>query len=247
MVRRFRIRRRILSIAPLLVIRPRGAELRWDMAPWQSCPHPQAEANSPTAKERVVWGALLFLWALAVTAGTVTLIAHTNTAGDAGTAPQQALSMIVPEGGSRFTLLMFVHPKCPCSRASVRELSYLMAACRDAVDARVWFYRPATEPDSWAKTDLWRSAASIPGGVARVDAAGRQAAAFGAVTSGQVLLYDRAGQLCFRGGITAGRGHDGDNTGRAAVERIVRGERSGQASSPVFGCRIAGPPGPDQD
>jgi hypothetical protein len=53
------------------------------------------------------------------------------------------------------------------------------------------------------------------------------------------LLFDRAGQLSFTGGITMSRGHSGDNTG---AEKLMR--RATQAGSGVpcehvvFGCPL---------
>ena len=43
-----------------------------------------------------------------------------------------------------------------------------------------------------------------------------------AITSGQTLLYDTKGHLVFSGGITGGRGHEGDNTGRESIEKYLQ-------------------------
>ena len=63
------------------------------------------------------------------------------------------------------------------------------------------------------------SAAEIPGVEVVSDEDDAQSAAFGAAVSGQTLLYDREGRLIFSGGITAARGHAGDNAGRSARSR----------------------------
>ena len=70
------------------------------------------------------------------------------------------------------------------------------------------------------------------------DEGGREAVKFAAAASGHALLYDAAGKLLFSGGITFSRGHQGDNAGRDAIERLARGERPGYCESPVFGCAI---------
>jgi hypothetical protein len=70
------------------------------------------------------------------------------------------------------------------------------------------------------------------------DLNGALARRFGAETSGYVLLYDAGGRLLFRGGITAGRGHAGDNAGMSAVVALVRGESISQAQTPVYGCSL---------
>jgi len=70
---------------------------------------------------------------------------------------------------------------------------------------------------------------------------GVEAARFGAATSGQVILYDRDGRLLFSGGITASRGHAGDNDGRDAIVSLLGGGRGTRHSSPVFGCSLLEP------
>ncbi|HUR59158.1 MAG TPA: hypothetical protein VM029_15690, partial [Opitutaceae bacterium] len=96
----------------------------------------------------------------------------------------------------------------------------------------------ASEPADWPHTDLWRRAAAIPGVKVLTDVDGRAAARFGAVTSGQALLFDTAGRLLFSGGITGARGHQGDNAGRRAVVARVFGRETAPAHTPVFGCSL---------
>ena len=67
---------------------------------------------------------------------------------------------------------------------------------------------------------------------------GVEAARFGAVTSGQTVLYDEDGALLFTGGITGARGHSGDNAGRASVVALFE-SRTGRTSwTSVFGCGL---------
>jgi hypothetical protein len=120
-------------------------------------------------------------------------------------------------------LVMFAHPRCPCTRASIAELAHVMARAQGSAAATVLFYRPRQFPPGWERTDLWRSAAAIPGVTVRADPEGREAQRFGVVTSGHVLLYDRAGQLLFTGGITGSRGHEGDNAGCDSIIRLLTG------------------------
>jgi hypothetical protein len=140
----------------------------------------------------------------------------------------------------RATLIMLAHPQCPCSRASVGELARLMAQTQGRVTAYVLFLKPAGSSDDWEKTDLWQSAASIPGVNVVVDDDGVEARCFHALTSGQTVLYDAAGRLLFSGGITGSRGHSGDNAGRSAiVSRLNTGEAE-RAETFVFGCPLFG-------
>ena len=98
--------------------------------------------------------------------------------------------------------------------------------------------RPADQPPDWARTDLWNSAQQIPDVDVRIDYQGEMAARFGAQTSGHVVLYDDSGRLVFSGGITAARGHEGDNLGANTIVSLIKGDKSGNDQSPVFGCPL---------
>jgi hypothetical protein len=142
----------------------------------------------------------------------------------------------VPQG---VTLVLALHPMCPCSRATIGELSRLMT--NDHVQAYVLFVRPTGVPIGWEHTDLWDAAAAIPGVTVMADEQGAWSGRFGALTSGQTYAYDASGQLLFSGGITAARGHMGDNAGSDAIIRILCGrsrDATAFTSAPVFGCPL---------
>jgi hypothetical protein len=105
----------------------------------------------------------------------------------------------------------------------------------------VFFFAPAGSSPGWERTDLWDQAAALPGVRPIRDEGGRYARLFGARTSGQVLVFDPGARLVFSGGITAGRGHGGDNVGRAAVLALLAGREAGTATAPVFGCPLTEP------
>jgi hypothetical protein len=70
------------------------------------------------------------------------------------------------------------------------------------------------------------------------DADGAESRRFGAAASGHVVAYDAAGRLRFHGGVTASRGHEGDNAGADALVAILRGGKPAITSAPTFGCAI---------
>jgi hypothetical protein len=133
---------------------------------------------------------------------------------------------------------MFIHPHCPCSRASIGELAVLMAHCQGRVTTHVLFLRPAGMPLEWIRTDLWRDASAIPGVKVYCDDEGREARRFQIETSGDTALYDAKGQLLFHGGITGSRGHSGDNAGRDDVEALLFNKTISQNHTPAFGCSL---------
>ena len=120
----------------------------------------------------------------AVIVGMGTLRTYSLTPGVAGTPDTSwpAGSLFLAPPGS-FTLVMVIHPHCPCSRASIGELSILMAHSGGKLAAYVVFVEPPGFGERWTKTDLWSSAGSIPG-VRRIIDRGGEAKLFGAATSG---------------------------------------------------------------
>jgi glyoxylase-like metal-dependent hydrolase (beta-lactamase superfamily II) len=115
-----------------------------------------------------------------------------------------------------------------------------MAQAHGRVTAYVLFLKPADSSDDWERTDLWQSAASIPGVNVVVDDDGFEARRFHAATSGQTALYDDEGRLLFSGGITGSRGHSGDNAGRSAIVSILNAGEAEAAETFVFGCPLYG-------
>jgi hypothetical protein len=181
-----------------------------------------------------VW-TLVAIWSGAVATGMCLLVAYANTAGNWLPAPA-TIGRSDDETSTRHRLFMFLHPRCPCSVASVNELARIMSRCSAQLDATVYFVRPASQPADWERGSLWNLVSSIPGVNVETDVGGRVAEQFYASTSGVVFVYDRLGELCFQGGITAARGHAGDNLGQSAVIDIALGGKSNVERSPVFGC-----------
>jgi hypothetical protein len=181
-------------------------------------------------------------WGLAVGAGFLRLGTYEATPGGRSTSPRQwpRDSRLVPDP-ARANLVLLAHPCCPCTRASLAELEQIVTRCPGSVTAHVVFLKPQSFPDARGPTGLLRAARAIPGVQVFEDEAGDEAARFGAVTSGHVVLYDRAGRLVFSGGITGGRGHQGDNAGRRAVIGLLTGELAGPAPTDVFGCPLRDP------
>jgi hypothetical protein len=143
---------------------------------------------------------------------------------------------------NRKTLVMFAHPQCPCTRASIGELALLMARCGNALDAYVVFFKPDGVADDWTRTGTVGEAERIPGVKVVFDKSGREAELFGAATSGQTDFFDTDGRLLFSGGITAARGHAGDNAGRDAIIEWTSTGAADRTRTPVFGCAIAETP-----
>src|SRR5207245_1160620 len=97
----------------------------------------------------------------------------------------------------RPTLLLFAHPQCPCTRATIDELAQVMCRGRGKVAAHVLFYKPTLSTSTWEESDIWQAASLIPGVGVSIDLDGVEAARFSAHTSGHALLFSREGKLLF--------------------------------------------------
>jgi hypothetical protein len=184
-------------------------------------------------------GIAALLWLLSVGAAFTWINRYSATPGDSGVPPDHwpSDSTVKPAPG-KFTLLVFLHPRCPCSRATLREFETLVAKAQDRLSPHLLFAQPAGSPDEWANTDLWRSAQEISGARPEIDLIGREATRFMVQTSGTVLLYDPNGRLLFHGGITPQRGHSGANAGSEAILRAIYAKTSSETETAVFGCPL---------
>ena len=208
-------------------------------------------ADSPGFYRRALLAAVLAAWAVAAVTGTAILWAYEARPGAVAPLPSEwpAGSRLAPDP-MRHVLVLTLNPRCPCSRATLRELDRLVARGRDRLGVVVIFAGPAAEGG-----DLWRAAADIPGLRLVVDPDGREANLFGAATSGHAALYGPNGRLRFRGGITPSRGHSGDNAGADAVLAALGVVGAGgpsaahdapgpAAAAPAYGCPIRPAPHP---
>lgn len=188
---------------------------------------------------RIFVAFILALWAGIVGAGFIGLLLYANRPSPQGARcdswPDASQILTDPD---RLTLVVFIHPRCPCSRATLDELEKLSARLGHQVKIHVLFPRPESTPADWERTGHWKFASSIPDVTVQVDVGGVEAKRFGAKASGQVLLFDRAKRLRFRGGITIARGHAGEAAGSIAILSFVRSGAASRDECPVFGCAL---------
>lgn len=147
-----------------------------------------------------------------------------------------------------WTVVMFAHPRCPCTRASLVELNKVLKASAVPLDAYVVFYRPENSSPEWAQTDLWKQAAAIPGVCVFDDEAGTLAKRFQAKCSGVVYVYGPLKRLRYFGGVTGSRGHVGENIGQLEVQTLLTPEKNQEhliqrnpTTCSVFGCPLFPP------
>jgi hypothetical protein len=185
------------------------------------------------------------VWLTFLASGFGLLVSHQMRAGAPAAAPgewPQAAGLTLD--GTRCNLVMFAHPKCPCTDASLEELKILMTRSHGNINPSICFFDPEGVSADWVHTSLVRDARNVPGLNVIIDQNGSIAAKFGALTSGQVLMFDSRGRRIFAGGITGSRGHAGDNRGLTLALALADGGATGPAQTPVFGCALHEATGP---
>jgi hypothetical protein len=181
-------------------------------------------------------------WVLAVGIGFLAIRAYEVTPGPSGQPVEHwPGDSRLALARNRHTLVMAVHPRCPCTRASAAELARILARCDGRVAVYILTFTPDQADRTWGHADWSDRLATIPGVQLIHDPGGHEAAQFGAQTSGHVALYAPDGQLLFRGGITGARGHEGGNPGKEAVLALIGGGSRWPGEYPVFGCPIVDP------
>lgn len=191
------------------------------------------------SKNVLVTALFAIMWITALSLGLGALLNYDSAPGPVGTIPPSWPSgSKIQRATDGYTLVMLAHPHCPCTRASIGELAQVMARLQGKIRAYVLLLKPEDSGTDWEDTDLRRSTAQIPGVEILVDTNGAEAGRFGAETSGHTFLFDSAGRLLFNGGITASRGHSGDNAGESAILSLVSNHSTGLAKTFVFGCSL---------
>jgi hypothetical protein len=133
-------------------------------------------------------------------------------------------------------IVMFIHPGCSCSKASVSELSRLMSKASD-LTVQVVVMKSAKLEKLFDKNPLIEAVKKIPRTKIIYDQDGIEANLFHAETSGLTNLYNKKAELVFTGGLTMARGHEGGSEGKDAILSYLQGQQA-KKSSLVFGCNI---------
>ena len=198
------------------------------------------QAPSEHIPRRLSWFTLCCLWLILSCGGLAMLSMYANSQGSSqSTSSEWPVDSKLQLSERGATLLLFAHPRCPCTRATLGELEKIVARFKNSVTVRVLFFKPHDSDESWDETDLRKTATAIPGVLVVSDVEGVEARRFNATTSGAAFLYDDQGKLLFSGGITLARGHAGDNPGRSALESSLTDAVRPCCHTPVFGCPIA--------
>jgi hypothetical protein len=201
-----------------------------------------APAEPRRSRARIAIAVGVLAWVAGVAWGLQKIESYSSTPGMAATAPAQwpGSALVAPRAG-RPTLVMFIHPQCSCTRASLEELKAILDKTSGAISAWVVVLKPNGMNDEWTHSSTWETARNLRGVTVVIDDNGTEADRFGALTSGDTVLYSPAGKLQFSGGITAARGHVGDNSGERRVMSFVATGKADAGDHEVYGCGLHDP------
>ena len=181
----------------------------------------------------------LSLWLMAMGAGFYKLYLYSTTPGTVGSV--QALwpqNSGIERNTQKALLVVFLHPDCECSRATLAELQMIRPQVEEKINFVFVFFKNTQSNLSSDVSELWKTATQFQFARSLVDQDGKIASEFGAETSGQTFLYDQKGHLVFQGGVTGMRGHVGDNIGKDAILSFAHTGTPLTSHTPAFGCSI---------
>ena len=109
----------------------------------------------------------VWMWAVAVLIGAATLLQYSLFEGARADVPlrQPEKQSVTAAEKSKADVFVFVHPHCPCSRATVTQLNRLTACSNSEAIIHVLFFCPDSQPDAWTRTTLGLRQRTFSGGI----------------------------------------------------------------------------------
>ncbi len=143
----------------------------------------------------------------------------------------------------RPSLFLFMHPRCSCTNATIRELNRMLVggeiSASKRPDVTVVVSLPSHASDKWRETATLKAASHLPQSRIVWDNDGAETSRFQVATSGFVMLYNQHEQQLFAGGVTISRGHEGASTGIDRLTSLLNQRSTTRLeSTPVFGCQL---------
>jgi len=188
----------------------------------------------------------VLVWLGAIGLGVAKVLEYEWTPGALGRGLEHPGEIGAGWENSTATLVVALHPECPCSRATVEAIDRLVAALPGRLAVHAVFLDVAAGGRRPQDSALWQRIGRIPGARAHVDASGLWCGGEAFKTSGEVCVFSAEGKLLFHGGVTASRGHEGPSRGAEAIVAALREagpQLASVARAPVFGCGLEDPSG----
>lgn len=188
-------------------------------------------------------GVFIFIWLIAIGLGAYIAFDHAWTPGESTRLKEKCWPQFsnLKQSQKNKTLVLFVHPKCPCTNSSLIELRNLIEKSKGGHNTKIVFFVPGDFGDEWIEEDKINLANAVPGAEIVYDYDGKEMRTFGAATSGQLYIFASDKKMLYSGGITPGRGHIGTNPGFDNCLEILASNDNQYGTAPVFGCPMEQP------
>ena len=194
--------------------------------------------SMPRNRSSSLQNGVMAIWITLIGVVSFMMLNYDFTPGPASSAPSYwPESSTLSRQPGRSTIVMFAHPRCPCTSASIDELCQILEKAAGPVDCQIVFLMPPNASQDWLASANVRAARSIRN-VRVVSDDGNEARRFAVTTSGHILLFDQRGRLAFSGGITVSRGHVGPNSGATTLLQSIRHQQPADHEIPTFGCPL---------
>src|ERR1043165_306599 len=96
------------------------------------------------------WLLILLVWLGLIAAGYAWLLRYGFAPGKIAGAPEIIPPSLAPSNYvGHAQIFLALHPRCPCSRATVKELAKLLSRIHGPINTTVLVYKPASEGESW--------------------------------------------------------------------------------------------------
>jgi hypothetical protein len=193
-------------------------------------------AAPPRAGARI--GFWIALWGASIAAATSSFWSYSQI-GDmpSGLLPSaERIAAVGLEPGC-ITLIIGLHPHCPCTRGISEELNRLAAESED--------YRfvvlascPQDAMSSWMDTPSIRELERLPRTRIIADECGMIASSLGMIRSGHVIVIGADGFPRYSGGMTSSPLHSLGRPAREAATEVAVGTPLSATTAMVFGCPL---------
>ena len=182
---------------------------------------------------------LISIWLAATCGGLIAVARYDHRASArAASGPRWPPSTPLAFKPGVYNLVLSIHPQCSCSKATLSELEEILARSGGKLRVHALVVLPRNSPEEWRRSDLVEQLRALPDTAVFFDPDSDEAAHFGAMTSGDCIVFAPGGEKCFHGGITRSRGHAGDNAGKQTVLALIAGKAAAGSETPVFGCSL---------
>lgn len=192
------------------------------------------------ARKKIIISVIISIWVGSIIWSTKAMLIFQFTPGKMGKVfndfPQKSklvLDQTLP------TLILFLHPKCTCSKASVEEIKIIKSSIK-----KEFKLIAVVQTASLKLTDelekLKEELSTLPHSTIVNDSYSFETNLFSVKTSGQIYIYSSFGELIYTGGSTSSRGTSSPSELRRTIASILETNKKPHQliTKSIYGCEM---------